>query len=264
MKKSFNNMLVIIGSICIIGILSILFILVGPNIKDRFTKLSDFEHQYLLEPGIYEIGTHIPAGTYYVRSDVEETCKFDVYDISNNFLFTTGCYQVRNKTQLMQPAKQQWGIEIKNRKRNIELGEGKLLMIYPNTQLFFYSNRIEDSALNTKNNSNLKTYQISDVQSSKRLVSGKDFESGVYDILYEPKNATQEGRVSCVLKFVGSYESKFTMTFDCSGSDGDQVLYKNIPFTKDSVIVTIVEGVSLVPSKVISAKLNEITSDNNN
>lgn len=258
MKKLLKSdkLIILIASICIIGILSIAFFLVGPFIRDKFTRLENFKQHYLLDPGIYEIGTHIPEGTYYVRSDVEETCYFDIYELEEDYMYCRGEYQVRDKNKLMQPFRGKWGVEIKNRKKNIDLENGRILMIRPNTQLLFYSNDANIDDLNSIENSTLKTYKL-----VNRAVAGQDFKTGVYDIIYEPTDSEQNGTVTCVIKFVGTYESEFTMTFHCSGKDGSRLVYKNVPFTSDSTIATNIQGITLVPTKKISETFNEITGD---
>ena len=258
MKKLLKSdkLIILIVSICIIGILSIAFFLVGPFIRDKFTRLENFKYHYVLEPGIYEIGTHIPEGTYYVRSDVEETCYFDIYELAEDYMYCRGEYQVRDKNKLMQPTRGMWRVEIKNRKRNINLENGKILMIRPNAQLLFYSNDANND-LNRIRNSTLKTYKL-----VNRAVAGQDFKTGVYDIIYEPTDSEQNGTVACVIKFYGTYESEFTMTFHCSGKEGSQLVYKNVPFTSDSTITTKnIQGITLVPTKIISEKFKEITGD---
>ena len=103
MKKFLKSdkLIIFITSICMIGILSIGLFIVGPYIRDKFTKLENFKYHYVLEPGIYEIGTHIPAGTYYVRSHIEDTCYFDIYEMTDEYMYCHGQYQVRDKNKLM-------------------------------------------------------------------------------------------------------------------------------------------------------------------
>ncbi len=249
----------VILSICLLGIIPILIILLSIFFKDRFTSLDDYEYNYTLRPGFYEVGVHLPVGTYVVQLEEGKESEFSTYTMDDSYIYFQRRYYVYDnekgeKDILKHPY---FGIGIsgvrsvplKKRIKNISLKEGQILKIEPQTSFIFYTNDAKSTSLSSIE----ITYSDIPIGSNVSF-AGKDFPAGVYDIIYEPKDSNQVGTIKCEIKNISSY------SFECEGKNGTQVIAHGMPFTPGSSIsIGSINEVTLVPTKYIGKTFNSLT-----
>lgn len=263
-KSKTDIVLKVLLSICLLGLIPILIILMSFFFKDRFTSLDDYEYSYTLRPGFYEVGVHLPAGTYVVQLEDGKEAEFSIYNVEDSYIYFQKKYYVyddekREKDILKQPY---FGINafgrsvsLKKRIKNITLEEGELLNIEPQTSFIFYSNDVENTSFDPIEVTYSDIPIVSDVS-----IAGEDFPAGVYDILYEPKDSNQVGTIKCAIKDIDASYSVKGYSFDCEGKNGTQVIAHGIPFTPGSNINTSnIAEITLVPTKYISKTFNSLT-----
>ena len=267
MKKNNSKtdiLLKVILFIGILGVISILIILTSIFLEDRFTSLDDYEYNYTLGPGFYEVGVHLPAGTYVVQLEEAKEAEFSIYKIEESHIYFTQKYYVYDnekgeKDILKQPYLGIHGlgknVSLEKRIKNITLEEGELLNIEPLTSFIFYSNAVEDTSVESIE----VTYSDIPIVSSVSM-AGEDFPAGVYDILYEPKDSNQVGTVKCTIKDIDVSYSVKGYSFECEGKNGTQIIAHGIPFTPGSNIYTDnIDEIILVPTKYIGKTFNALT-----
>lgn len=263
-KSKADIVLKVILSICLVGVIAILIILMSSFLGDRFTSLDDYEYSYTLRPGFYEVGVHLPAGTYVVQLEENEEAEFSIYKMEDSYIYFQRKYYVYdNKKGEKDILKQPYlglrvlvrSVQLKKRIENITLEEGQLLYIEPQTGFIFYSNDIEDTSFEPIEVTYSDIPIVSDVS-----IAGEDFPAGVYDILYEPKDSNQVGTIKCTIKDIDANDSSKSYSFECEGENGTQVIAHGIPFTPGSKIVTgNMDGITLVPTKYIGKTFNSLT-----
>lgn len=249
----------VILSICFLGIITVVILLFSIFFKDCFTSLEDYEYSYGLKPGFYEVGVHIPAGTYVVNLEKDKEAKFTTYKTNDSNLYYYREYFVcdneKGEKDILE-YRPYFSMFFPNRSKNITLKEGQVLEIEPQTSFTFYTNNIE----NTSYDPIEVTY--SDITIGSYVFwAGKDFPAGVYDIIYEPKDSNQTGTVKCEIRNIDvSYFTENSYFFDCEGENGTQMIAHGMPFTPGSSIsVGDLNEITLVPTKYISETFNSLT-----
>ena len=267
-KLKFTNILLgFLVSLCLIGIIAITL-----NLAFVFfiPSIDKCKYQYNLESGFYEVGTHVPAGKYRVQLEEGSDTNFEVYKFMENVLTGGTEYDIRNirgKNVLVSRHGRGNYYFLKNESklRYLTLSENQIICVHPNSKLVLYTNKIANPTLDQINIELTKSYYNLPLNESNlpsnSCVAGEDFDSGVYDILYNPTDVNHKGTIQCEIKFDGGeYYSSLTLPFECDGSKGEQIIFRNIPFTPESIIsVYKTEGISLVPTENISNNFNQIT-----
>lgn len=261
-KTNIDKAFKVLLSIGLLGIITIVVLLFSNFFKDRFTHLEDYEYSYSLKPGFYEVGVHIPAGTYVVNLEKVKEAEFVTYNTDDSNLYYYRSYYVYDNekgekdileyTPYFHPY---LSMIFPNRSKDIILKEGQVLYIKPQTSFIFYSSDIEDTSFDPIE------IVYSDISiGSHVLWAGKDFLAGVYDIIYEPKDSNQAGTVKCEIKDI----DETSYFFDCEGENGTQIIAHGMPFTPGSSIsVGNLNEVTLVPTKYIGKTFNSLTWEAN-
>jgi len=270
-KSKSDIVLKVILYIGVLGLIAIFMIFLMLFFKDRFIDLDNYEHSYTLKPGLYEVGVHLPAGTYVVQLEEGKEGEFDICMMEDSSIYTKSKYYVYDnekgeKDIIKRPY---FGIYALGRSvptykriKSITIDEGQILNIESMASIIFYSNDIEEII-----NSNRIEVKHSDVTLALNASrAGKDFPAGVYDILYEPKDSSQKGTINCAIKDISAIYSLVNYSFECEGKMDSQVVAHGIPFTPGSSInIGNLDGVILVPTKYIGKTFNSLTweSDSN-
>ena len=246
-------------SIALLGIITIVVLLFSNFFKDRFTHLEDYEYSYSLKPGFYEVGVHIPAGTYVVNLEKVKEAEFAIYNTDDSNLYYYRLYFVcdneKGEKDILEYSPHSSMI-FPNRSKNITLKEGQVLEIEPQTSFTFYTNDIEDTSFDP-----IKVAYSDITIGSHVFWVGKDFPAGVYDIIYEPNDSSQVGTVKCEIKNIdASYFIENSYIYDCEGKNGTQMIAHGMPFTPGSSIsVGNLNEITLVPTKYIGKTFNSLT-----
>lgn len=264
--KLTNILLGCLASLCLIGIIAIILKL---SFVFFIPSIDKCEYQYNLEAGFYEVGTHIPAGKYKIMLPEGSDSNFEVYKFKNNCI--TGCNEydvqnIRGKDRLVSRhgGGTYYFMKRESKLRYLTLYKNQIICVHPDSELILYANKLENPDLEQISiESSNSSYSLPLENSSlptNSSVADQDFEAGVYDIIYKPTETNKKSTIQCEIKFNGAYESSLTLPFECDSSNGEQIIFRNIPFTPGSYInVYATEGIYLIPTENISNNFNQIT-----
>lgn len=275
--KKIRNKNIVLGfaaAICLLGIVFILGLLAAPLMKRDSTTLENSQYKYTLTAGIYEVGAHIPEGTYKIKVIDDDEGYFSLHESPDLYLNTLNVYKITksddSKDHKIEKADGGFALRFggyaapvfkaKAKVKEIHLEDGQIINVQSDTTLVFYSNKISDDNLNIIHIDNSETYYVSEHEYhfiESNAIAGVDFPAGVYDILYKPVQEENSGTVECRLQF-NDFESHFL--FECDGEDGEQIVFHGVPFTQNSSITTnYLDEIYLVPSEDIGPIFNDIT-----
>lgn len=277
--KKIRNKNIILGfvaAVCVLAIVFILGLLADSLFKRTSTTIENSKYKYTLTAGIYEVGAHIPIGTYKVKVVNEDEGYFSLHESPDLYFSTLNVYKITNndnsKDDTIEKVGAGFGLRFggyagpmfgaKAKVKEVDVEEGQFINVKADTTLIFYSNEISNSDLNLIHIDNSEAYYVSEHEYhfiESNAVAGIDFPVGVYDILYKPVQEENSGSVECKLN-LNDYEGSFL--FECDGEDGEQIVFRGIPFTQNSSITTnYLDEIYLVPSEDIGPIFNDITWD---
>lgn len=215
------------------------------NIVDEFTYMNEEDYVTLdnvyeewLPGGLYEVGVHIPEGTYDVvlnwgtEGNVEVLNYVDGALQSNDY-FHLEADQMEVVTDLL-------------------LLEGEILRVSPEIRVYAYSSDADPNEIFTELNELTEHYPVGE----DMLVAGKDFPAGVYDISYTASAESEVGTVTISL-WSNEYQNVSFVDNLCFDDSYGDTLYCNIPFEAGSYIYASgLKDVKLVPSLEVKAEYN--------
>ena len=275
--KKIRNKNIILGfvtAVCVLAIVFILGLLADSLFKRNSTTLDNSKYKYTLEAGIYEVGAHIPAGTYKVKVDDDDDGYFSLHESPDLYFNTLNVYKITKNEKSKDDKIEKVGagfnfhfgaavgptFKSEAKVKEVNLEEGQFINVKADTTLIFFSNEISNADLNLIHIDKSETYYVSEHEYhfiESNAVAGIDFPTGVYDILYKPVQKENSGSVECKLHF-NDYEGSFL--FECDGEDGEQIVFRGVPFTQNSSITTeYLDEVYLVPTQEIGPIFNDIT-----
>ena len=268
-----NGFLGVVAGICVLGIVLIAVILVLPLAKRSSLSLDNSEYQYTLTAGFYEVGAHLPAGTYKITVVNGEEGYFSLHESPDLYFNPLNVYRVvedkESDNVKIEKADASYTLgmngmfrvfKAKVKVKDVTLKEGQFVNVKADTKLIFYSNEIEDEELAFIHIDNTETYYVSEHEYhfiESNAIAGVDFPTGVYDILYKPVQETNSGTIQCNMYF---NEVEKSILFECDGEDGEQIVFRGVPFTPNSSITTnYLDEIILVPTEYIGKAFNDIT-----
>lgn len=256
-------------AICLLGIVVLLGMLIFRYLERNTVTLDSAKYKYVLKAGIYEVGAHVPAGAYKIKVLDDEEGYFNLHDSVDTNLYLINTYRViknekSNDDSLKKINSNPIGIyrmfRTSGKVKEVTLEEGQFVNVQPDTILAFFSNDIENDELKSIHIDKIETYYVSEHEYhfvKSNAVAGVDFPVGVYDIIYKPVKAENSGTIECNLYFS---ENGRTLLFECDGKEGEQIIFRGVPFTLNSSITTnYLDKIELVPTEYIGKAFNDIT-----
>lgn len=190
-----------------------------------------------LEPGIYDVGVHIPSAEYRMEIDGEGYGYIEVGEYVEGEYYGRDFYYLDDTETT--------GVE------DILLEEHDLLLISPGMRVHAYTT---DEVGDTETQEGNPLTESVDV--SGNAIAGEDFQAGVYDIVYEPDPENEYGEVGIYIwneeKGVVIYNTE--LYFD---NFIGETTYHNVVLPKGSeIVVTGLKNITLVPSMWISPDID--------
>lgn len=182
-----------------------------------------------LEPGIYQVGTHIPEGTYTAEVTKGSYGMVEIQDSVN------GIYLYENigfdDEQMIAD--------------DLRLYQNGFFIVSTGVVVEITAENVQSTELVTTQSALTNSYVVSD-----EVVAGEDFPEGVYNVVYSADNGEYEYGEFQYSVPMEDYDYEFSVFFD--GSVGAET-YHNVVFTKGTVItLEDLEEVLLVPTTEIS------------
>lgn len=255
-KKS-ATILGIIIAVC--GVISPLFGLVGEltdNVENAFigveeeftipeeTPLSS-TYETWLASGLYEVGVHIPEGIYDVTLEEDGYASVGIYELENDEFPLRESYS-------FSPTDEEY--------YQIELQKGMIIGVSTHSTVYFssltnYDFGVENIVLVEEE----EEYLV-----SGQMIAGQDFPAGVYDVWFAADSGDGQGYFTMsVMKPSGTGEMwNNVLYFD---ENVGSYYYSQLILTPGSEICLDdgVNGVSIIPSYMISQELFDITWEQN-
>ena len=206
----------------------------------EFTIEEDFNSEYWLGQGFYEVGIHLPEGDYTVMMDYGEYASVDLYEFDGEYWGNTDFWYF--DVYEGESVHEMW----------LEMGD--IIVVNADEDLIFrtmedgYGYSGEDVYLGAYEN-----YYISD-----SVVVGQDIPAGVYDIYYSPYSQMENGYVSLSIADFTEYEGQMMLYFD---AEYGEEYYFNVPLTPGTVLEMDegIEGITLMTSGVVSQQMYDMT-----
>ena len=234
--------------IAVFGLLPSLFGLIATfadSIVDEFSyvereeyTISDNAYEEWLPAGLYEVGVHIPEGTYEVVLDWGTAGTVEVLDCVDGILQSNEYFHLEvGQMEVV---------------TDVVLSEGKVLRVSPEISLYVYSSDADPNEIFTEWNELTEHYPVGE----DMMVAGKDFSAGVYDISYTASEESEVGTVTIYL-WNNEYQTATLVDNLCFDDSYGDTLYCNVPFEAGSYIyVSGLKDVKLVPSLEVKAGFN--------
>ena len=230
-KKGAGSLVAIV--IAIFGIIPSLIGLIEETSYEP--DIREYEYENYLESGMYEVGVHIPEGTYAMELNWGEDGRVEIMEFEEKGFLTVDFYD--------------FGIGEMEYVEGIYLGEGQILKIPSDVNIGLYSNDVHFYEV-----SGVENYLSESFIITEESIAGTDFPAGVYDIWYEIMEDTEEeeyGDVSYQLVNPESGEIVFEDSQYFASHMGTTV-YRNVYFSEGSKIwLNGLREVVLTPSEVI-------------
>lgn len=188
----------------------------------------------VLEPGIYKVGAHIPAG-FYEAEIVSGDYGYVSIDDHSNWIYHT----------------ENIGYEEQNIVYDLRLYDGAYFTVSSNITVNIYTDNAQPITA-----SPLTNPLTQPVTARGEMVAGEDFEAGVYDIVYQPAEGYEYGYVEYTVTDEEGYDYSWSVYFD---SDIGAEIFHNLALPEGAVInIGELENVTLVPSaNIFSTNYNE-------
>ena len=221
----------------IIAIFGIIPSLIGLIEESSYEPdVREYAYENYLEAGMYEVGVHIPEGTYTIGIDWGEAGFVEIMEPIEKGFCITDSYE-------LSLGKQEYVEEV-------YLSEGQILTIPSNMLLYLGSDDVDFYDV-----SGVENYLSESFVITGEATAGIDFPAGVYDIWYEPVGDEQQddeyGDVSYQLLNPESGGLVFEGSQYFASHMGSTV-YRNVYFSEGSKIwLNGLKEVTLTPSEVI-------------
>ena len=176
-------------------------------------------------PGIYEVGYHLPMGTYLIEAVPEFAGMVEVYDEWNEIYFSEYVYENYSMEDVM-------------------LFDGAYLVVQSGNHVSVYTENAQPMTITGTNSTSQEAIEL-----SGQLVAGVDFEPGAYNIIYVPEEDA-ESFVE-VIVFADACDYGFHITFESYLGEGT---FLNVPLPEDAIIevdegyLDGVESIYMIPS----------------
>lgn len=201
---------------------------------DSYPEEVWYDNDFYLDPGLYTVGVHIPAGTYVVEDFMSDYGTIEVLmldDLSEYDYYTW--YDLEDGDTF-----------------EISLYEGQLLDISAGMSVTFSTNDDVEFSYDMTENPLTESYVV-----SGSAVAGQDFPAGVYDIYYTPDSDEDYCEVYYRIMDTENQEVIFEDSQYLEGYRGS-TFYYNVMFTEGSQIgVTNFQEITLMPSEWIDSRL---------
>ena len=194
-----------------------------------------------LPSGFYEIGVHIPEGNYIVSVGKDEYASVGLYELLEDDL----------------PHRESWSFgPLQTDEYEIEFREGNYIQVATHSAIRFRSLTNYDY-----NEDKIVIIENQDSYHAKgRMVAGKDFPAGVYDVYFTAASGNGQGYVNLYLMNQSGTEFMWNelLYFDENAGDG---YYASFPFTPGSEFIADegLKGMLLVPSHAVGLEMYDIT-----
>lgn len=211
------------------------FIAIG-IVRAALKPRGDFRYSYILGPGIYHIGSDLPAGKYHIQVEKGKEGSMEQYRVEDDYFYGIASAHFLSKH---------------NSERNAYFIEKDCyIVIGPGTELGFYTNDDPAPAEGAVKVENSSEYTL-----SMFSTAGKDFPAGVYDIIYSPDESRGDitVRFNVPNTFCDEQDEMMSGTVRFDAKNGEQT-FKGIPFTNGSMIALNREGaqITIKPSRQTS------------
>lgn len=207
------------------------------GIEEEYT-VPDYAYEEWLPAGLFEVGVHIPAGTYDIVLDWGDEGYVELLEYADGTMHTIESFYLES------------GVD--DVIDTITLLEGEILRISPEIMVCVYSIDADPNTIFNELNELTDHCSVGE----NMMVAGIDFPAGVYDISYIPSIEAEMGTVTISL-WSNEYQSAIlvdNLYFDDSYGD---TIYCNVPFETGSYIyVSGLENVELVPSLEVKEGYN--------
>lgn len=153
-----------------------------------------------LTPGVYEVGYHIPMGTYQIEMMPDAFGMIEVYDEWNEIYIS----------EYLDADSDKYSME------EVLLFEGAYLVVHPGTAVTLYTDNAQPESVQ-----GIGTANSDSISLGGELIAGVDFEPGAYNIIYKPKENADAFLE--VVVYTDECEYGFYITFD--SYMGDETFY---------------------------------------
>lgn len=191
-------------------------------------------YETVLEPGIYEVGVHIPEGTYRAVMEEGSNGYINLRDEENSIyhFISLGDYE-----------------GAVNKKEDIRMYDGAVLEVSMGVEVQMYSENAQTDAMHGMDNPLTEEVTI-----RENVQAGVDFEPGVYDIFYisSENEDGMYGSITYTTPIFGEESEAYSYDVYFDGNLGMST-YRNVVLPKGTTIT--MEGlkaVKLTPSPLIS------------
>ena len=220
----------------IIAIFGIIPSLIGLIEESSYEPdVREYAYENYLEAGMYEVGVHIPEGTYVMELNWGENGRVEIMEFEEKGFLTVDAYDL--------------SIGDMEYVEGLYLSEGQILAISSNMNIGLYSDDVHFYEV-----SGVENYLSESFIITEESIAGTDFPAGVYDIWYEimeDTEAEEYGDVSYQLLNPESGELVFEGSQYFASHMGSTV-YRNVYFSEGSKIwLNGLKEVTLTPSEVI-------------
>lgn len=188
-------------------------------------------YEVMLEPGLYQVGVHIPEGKYLVEAEEKEYGYINVQDEENciYYFIDFGDYE---------------GVSWRN--DDVRLYEGAILEVPLRMKVRLYSENAQVESMEK-----IENPLTEEVVLGGNAVSGVDFEPGMYDISYKAPDDKNDAftDVTCTPAIrEGQYQEIATaLAFDAY--EGDAVYHNVLLNSGTTVVIDGTAEIRLVPSQ---------------
>lgn len=230
-KKGAGSLIAVI--IAIFGIIPSLIGLIEETSYEP--DIREYKYENYLESGMYEVGVHIPEGTYAMELSWGENGRVEIMEFEEKGVVTVDAYDL--------------SIGDMEYIEGIYLSEGQILTISSDGNVGLYSDDVDFYDVNGVENALSESFVI-----TGEAIAGSDFPAGVYDIWYEFMEDTEVEEYGDVSYQLINPESGEIVFEDSQyfASDMGTTVYRNVYFSEGSKIwLNGLREVVLTPSEVI-------------
>ncbi|MBQ8803166.1 MAG: hypothetical protein IJZ53_06015 [Tyzzerella sp.] len=188
----------------------------------------------VLEPGIYKVGAHIPAG-FYNAELVSGNYGYISIDDYDNWIYHTENMNYQDKSIVY----------------DLRLYDGAYFTVSSNITVNIYAENAQPITAVPQTNPLTQS-----VAAKGEMTAGEDFEAGMYDIVYQPAEGYEYGYVEYTVSDEEGYDYSWSVYFD---SDVGAEIFHNVALPKGATInIGELENITLVPSaSIFSTNYNE-------
>lgn len=180
-----------------------------------------------LTPGIYKVGTQLPAG-FYEAEIVTGDCGYITIDDHNNWIYFT----------------EDIGFDYQETVYDLRLYEGAFFTVSSNVKICMYTENAQPLTDEAQQNPLTETVVVTNY-----ATAGTDFEAGIYDIVYQPTDDYEYGYVAYMITDEYGEEYRWDISFD---SENGAETFHNVALPEGAELyVEDLGSITLVPSETI-------------